>query len=64
MEVELRARRRAFVGRKKEKKPIEDDDEMRPEYDLSKLKLAGRGIYAERFRRGANLVQLKERDEN
>ena len=47
---------------KKGKKPIEDDDEMRPEYDLSKLKLVGRGVYAERFRRGTNLAQLAERD--
>lgn len=47
---------------KKEKKPVKDDDEMRPEYDLSKLKLVGRGIYAERFRRGTNLAQLIERD--
>src|SRR5437870_1322542 len=27
-----------------------EDDEMRPEYDFSKLKLVGRGIYAERYR--------------
>jgi hypothetical protein len=30
----------------------QEDDEMLPEYDLSKLKLVGRGIYAERFRAG------------
>ena len=47
---------------KKEKRPMEDDDEMRAEYDLSKLKLVGRGIYAERFRRGSNLAELVERD--
>ena len=41
---------------------MEDDDEMRAEYDLSKLKLVGRGIYAERFRRGTNVIQLVERD--
>jgi hypothetical protein len=35
---------------------------MRPEYDLSKLKLIGRGIYAERFRQGTNLANLIERD--
>lgn len=35
---------------------------MRPEYDLRKLKFVGRGIYAERFRRGTNLAQLIERD--
>lgn len=34
------------------------DDEMRPEYDLSKLKFVGRGIYAERYRSGTNIVRL------
>jgi hypothetical protein len=47
---------------KKDKKLIKDQDEMRAEYDLSKLKFVGRGIYAERFRRGTNLAQLIERD--
>jgi hypothetical protein len=32
---------------------------MRPEYDLSELKFAGRGVYAERFRAGHNLVLLE-----
>lgn len=41
-----------------EKKRDEDSDEMRPEYDLSKLKFVGRGIYAERYRSGTNLVLL------
>lgn len=36
----------------------ESEDELRPEYDLSKLKLIGRGIYAERFRSGTNLALL------
>ena len=40
------------------KKKDEDLDEMRPEYDLSKLKFVGRGIYAERYRSGTNLVLL------
>ncbi len=40
------------------KKPDEDADEMRPEYDLSKLKFVGRGIYAERYRSGTNIVRL------
>ncbi|HEV7683835.1 MAG TPA: hypothetical protein VGO68_17025 [Pyrinomonadaceae bacterium] len=31
---------------------------MRPEYDFSKLKFVGRGIYAERYRSGTNLVLL------
>ncbi|HEX8843826.1 MAG TPA: hypothetical protein VF791_04245 [Pyrinomonadaceae bacterium] len=40
------------------KKRDENSDEMRPEYDLSKLKFVGRGIYAERYRSGTNLVLL------
>jgi len=34
------------------------EDEMRPEYDLSKMKLVGRGIYAKRYRSGTNIVLL------
>jgi hypothetical protein len=40
------------------KKKDENSDEMRPEYDFSKMKLVGRGIYAERYRSGTNLVLL------
>jgi len=40
------------------KKVDEDLDEMRPEYNLSKLKFVGRGIYAERYRSGTNIVKL------
>jgi hypothetical protein len=40
------------------KKVDKDADEMRAEYDLSKLKFVGRGIYAERYRSGTNLVLL------
>jgi len=40
------------------KKTDKDSDEMRPEYDLRKLKLVGRGIYAERFRAGTNIALL------
>ena len=41
------------------KKKIDNDvDEMRPEYDLTKLKFVGRGIYAERYRSGTNIVLL------
>ncbi len=42
----------------KKKKDEDLDDEMRPEYDLSKLKFVGRGIYAERYRSGTNIVRL------
>jgi hypothetical protein len=40
------------------KKKDEGADEMRPEYDLTKLKFVGRGIYAERYRSGTNTVLL------
>ena len=42
----------------KKKKDEDLDDEMRPEYDLTKLRFVGRGIYAERYRSGTNLVLL------
>lgn len=35
-----------------------EDDEMRPEYDLSQLKNRVRGKYVERYRAGTNLVLL------
>jgi hypothetical protein len=41
------------------KKTDKDSDEMRAEYDLRKLKFVGRGIYAERYRSGTNLVLLE-----
>jgi hypothetical protein len=34
------------------------DDDMLPEYDFSKMRMVGRGIYAKRFRSGTNLVLL------
>ena len=42
----------------KKKSKNEMDDDLRPEYDFSKMKLVGRGIYAERYRSGTNLVLL------
>ena len=41
------------------KKKTDEVDEMRSEYDLRKLKVIGRGIYAERYRSGTNLVLLE-----
>jgi hypothetical protein len=41
------------------KKSDEDLDDLRPEYDLRKLKFMGRGVYAERYRSGTNLVLLE-----
>ncbi|HSE16114.1 MAG TPA: hypothetical protein VLB46_03630 [Pyrinomonadaceae bacterium] len=41
------------------KKTDELSDEMRPEYDFRKLKFVGRGLYAERYRSGTNLVLLE-----
>jgi hypothetical protein len=43
-------------GKRKER---ELEDEMRPEYDFSKMKIVGRGIYRERYRSGTNLVLLE-----
>ena len=40
-------------------KESELEDEMRPEYDFSKMKIVGRGIYAKRYRSGTNLVLLE-----
>ena len=36
-----------------------EEDELRPEYDLSQLKGRVRGKYAERYREGTNLVLLE-----
>jgi len=36
----------------------EMSDDLRPEYDLSKLKGGVRGKYAKRFQKGTNLVLL------
>ena len=41
------------------RKESELEDEMRPEYDFSKMKLVGRGLYAKRYRSGTNLVLLE-----
>lgn len=41
------------------KKKDKDSNDMRPEYDLRKLKFVGRGIYAERYRSGTNVVLLE-----
>lgn len=35
-----------------------DDDELRPEYDLTQLKGKTRGKYAERYQAGTNLIRL------
>ena len=43
----------------KAKRANHDEDELRPEYDLSKLLKEGvRGKYVERYRAGTNLVLL------
>ena len=36
-----------------------DDYELRPEYDFSKLKRVGQGVYAKQYRKGTNLVLLE-----
>lgn len=41
------------------KVPSMDQDELRPEYDLSKLGPGARGKYLERARAGSNLVLIE-----
>ena len=41
------------------KKKTDEAGDIRPEYDLRELKFVGRGIYAERYRSGTNLVLLE-----
>ena len=43
---------------KKKTNKSEEDDDLLPEYDFSKMTLVGRGIYAEQYRSGTNLVLL------
>jgi hypothetical protein len=43
----------------KRKVKTEEKDELRAEYDLSKLKGGVRGKYAERYKEGTNLVLLE-----
>ena len=40
-------------------KKDELDDELRPEYDLTKLKGKARGKYVERYKQGTNVVLLE-----
>jgi hypothetical protein len=46
------------MKKKMKERDFDDDDDMLPEYDFSKMKMVGRGIYAERFRSGTNVVLL------
>lgn len=43
----------------KKVEPETEADDMRPEYDFSKLKGRVRGKYVERYREGTNLVLLQ-----
>ena len=43
----------------KRKVKIGEEDDLRPEYDLSKLKGGVRGKYAQRYKEGTNLVLLE-----
>ena len=45
-------------GMKKKANKAADNDDLAPEYDFSKMKLVGRGIYAKRYRSGTNIVLL------
>lgn len=44
--------------RRRKDKENSEDDFMLPEYDFSKMRMVGRGIYAKRFRSGTNIVLL------
>lgn len=46
---------------KKQANKADLEDDLLQEYDYSKMKLVGRGIYAERFKSGTNL-ELLDRD--
>ena len=41
-----------------ESTPSDDDDDMLPEYDFRKLRIVGRGVYADRYRAGTNVALL------
>jgi hypothetical protein len=41
----------------------EPESEMRPEYDFSKMKFVGRGIYAERYREGVKFSLVHDNEE-
>jgi hypothetical protein len=43
----------------KKVEPDAEENELRPEYDLSQLKGRVRGKYVERYREGTNLVLLQ-----
>jgi hypothetical protein len=53
-----RRRRESENDMKKTTEKRQERDELRPEYDLSKLKGAVRGKYAVRYKAGTNLVLL------
>jgi hypothetical protein len=53
-EIQMRSKLR----RMKKENDSPDEDDLRPEYDLSKLKGGVRGKYLERFRAGTNLALL------
>jgi hypothetical protein len=58
----LSARVSRLMGKEIFMKKVEaemEEDELRPEYDLSQLKGRVRGKYAERYRAGTNLVLLE-----
>jgi hypothetical protein len=43
---------------KRKAKITQDDDDLQPEYDASLIRGGVRGKYAERYRKGTNLVLL------
>ena len=54
----MRAKQRREKESPMKKIEIEEEDELRPEYDFSQLKGGVRGKYVERYREGTNLILL------
>jgi len=44
---------------KKKGKVMKAKDELEVEYDFSKLKLKGQGLYASRYKEGTNIILLE-----
>ncbi len=52
--MKLRVEKESFM----KKIETEEEDDLRPEYDFSRIKGRVRGKYADRYREGTNLVLL------
>lgn len=57
--LELLVHEKLLLRRENNMKNDELDDELRPEYDLTKLKGTIRGKYVERYNQGTNVILLE-----